>query len=671
MIDEEIDKEEESKEEREKKIFSNLRYDYKKAKDAKSTIDQLINEWNDLYYGKKDSDRPEDSKLIIREIAKQIEWMKPNITEPFTSTSNPIRINCAINSGRARVMEKWSNHQFTQDFDRQTFMEQLTDVLLREGTVWVKTGWEYTENIVEQAFPSMSMEELLVKTEELGEPDELNQNEDGTFSVEWKKTKMLTNRPTGDICRNEHVFPDPSARTDKECRFVIQKSYYTISELKKKNWCSEKQLNKLQSSMGQEREDTALGSVRDADARNYGYDTGYQPKDKARRKIAVLEYWGEYDVNGDGIAEQIVARWAERETIDFGIEENPMPSKSIPFYSEVFSSRPFSLWGNSLAYFLGDSQRVKTGIVRGIMNNMANANNGQKFVTRGALDYVNFKRLRNGDRHIIVNKPDSIVDGSYNQLPQSVFQTLELFTRETQELSGVSSGGPALSQGNTSEDNTQQLTMSQQRMASIVRGIENLLGKIVYEWLLMAKVFLDNSQIEQMFTGDEIVDYMSFESASHSHIKMKIGTDVTRNVRIQQINMLMQQSKVLGESLPPEQISNLVAEMYELYDMYEEARALREYKPEPSQEQLQMQQMELQAKQLELQKMQLENAKLQAEIGQITTQGQLNQADAQATVMYKQAQTAEKYAKAEKQSIDTALKPAEVINQMKQNKGNS
>jgi len=650
----------------EAKAFKDLKHDYKRARDAKSTIDTLINEWNDLYYGKKGDGNKVSSQLIIREIAKQIEWMKPNITEPFTSTSNPIRISHPTKSSIGRVIEKYANFSFTQDFDRETFMEQLTDVLLREGTVWIRTRWDYEENVNKQEFDNLTMEELIAKTAELGETDDIVENEDGTFKATWEDTEIVSNRPTAEVCRNEHIFPDPSARTHKECRFVIQKNYYTISDLRQKGWCTEEHIKKLVSKMD---EDTNLGAVRDSDAVNYGYDSGYQPNDTTRKKIAVLEYWGVYDLNGDGIAEPIVARWAERDGVDFGIEDNPMPSKNIPFFSEVFSSRPFSLWGNALAYFLGDSQRVKTGIVRGIMNNMANANNGQKFIERGALDYVNFKRLRNGEKHIIINKPESIHDGGYNQLPQSVFSTLELFTRETQELSGVSSGGPALSTSNSSEDNAQQLTMSQQRMASIVRGIENLLSKIIYEWLTMAKVFLDNSQIEQLFSEEEAVNYMAFEEAGKTHIKMKVGTDVTRNVRIQQINMLMQQSKVLGETLPPDQISNLVAEMYELYDMYEEATKLREFKPEPTQEQIQMQQMELQAKQLELQKMKLENAKIQAEIQQLQTQGQLNQADAQATVMYKQAQTAEKYAKAESHSVDTALKPAEVINQMKQTKG--
>jgi len=90
--------EEESQEERESEIFDNLRYDYKKAKEAKTIIDNLITEWSDLYDGKKlGNENPQKSQIVMKEVAKQIEWQKPALMEPFTSTSNPIRIKTGKN----------------------------------------------------------------------------------------------------------------------------------------------------------------------------------------------------------------------------------------------------------------------------------------------------------------------------------------------------------------------------------------------------------------------------------------------------------------------------------------------------------------------------------------------------------------------------------------------
>ena len=657
--------EEESQEDREAEAFDNMRYDYKMAKDSKSTIDKLIIEWNDLYYGKAlGNENVQKSQVVMKEIAKQIEWQKPAITEPFTSTSNPVRIKTGKDARRMSIMQKYLNGQFAGEFDREEFMNTLSDVLLREGTVWIRTGWKYREDKTSDIKSNATMEELL---EEKREPDDIKQNKDGTFKVKYDKTEVVKNVPTLEVCRNEHIFPDPSARTMEECRFIIYKRYVTISELREAGIYDEEKIEKLENKINAEsREDTGLGAVRDQDSRDYGYNSVYQPKDSARRKIAILEYWGYYDLNGDGIAEPIIATWADREKVDLFIGENPYPSKNIPFFRGVYSARPFSLWGNALAYFIGDNQKIKSGFMRGILDNMSLANNGQKFVTRGALDYVNFKRLRNGEKHIVVNKPDSIIDGTYNNIPSSVFQTMEMMNNETRELTG-NTGGNTQAQKDFSEDSAQVLTMSQQRIAGTVRNVANIISKALNEWLSMAEVFLTNEQIEGMFSEQEAKDLMAFEESKYAQISVKVGTEVLRSMRVQQLNMLMQQSKTLADQAPPSTITELTAEMFELFDMYEKAEEIRNYKPEPNQ-------MAIKAQQLELENKQLENEKLKAEIEKIRAKAQLEIAqsqregiDAQSTAQYKQAQTAEKYARAQAHQVNSSLAPVEVMNNARKN----
>jgi len=643
--------EEEEDKDKEKTAFDNLRHDYKRAKETKTIIDKLIVEWNDLYYGKKmGNENPQKSSIVMKEIAKQIEWQKPAIMEPFTSTSNPIRIKTSRNENRSRIMQKYLNGQFAGEFDREDFMDKLSDVLLREGTVWVRTGWDYSEIKNTEVIPNATMDSLLLDKRE---PSDIKQNKDGTYRVKYDSTEMVRNMPTLEICRNEHIFPDPSARTMEECRFIIYKKYMTISELREDGIYDESKIDRLESKIrSSEREDTGLGSVRDSDDRDYGYDSTYQPKDIARKKVAILEYWGLYDLDGDGIAEPIVATWADKEECDLHIGENPYPSKKIPFERGVYSARPFSLWGNALAYFIGDNQKVKSGIMRGILDNMSLANNGQKFVQRGALDYVNFKRLRNGEKHIVVNKPDAIADGSYNNLPPSLFTVMEMINQETKDLTG-NTGYNAYSRSDNSEDNPTQLTMSQQRIAGTVRNVANVIGKSLKEWLSMAEVFLTNEQIEGMFTQQDAVDYFAFEDSKFVQTTVKVGTEATRSMRIQQLNMLMQQSKVLGERTPEDTISALTAEMFELFDMYEKAEEIRNYKPQPNPMAIKMQELEIKNKELE-------NMKLQVEIEKLRSESQLNITDAQATVIYKQAQADNKNADTQRTLVETALIPAEM-----------
>ena len=649
--------------------FKAFKHDFQMAKKAKTRIDDLISEWNDLYYGKTKSTSTKiklKSKVVMKEIAKQIEWQKPNITEPFLSTSNPIRIT--RNSTNSNTIENYLNTHFTSSFNRTDFMEQLVDVLLREGTVWVRDGWISKKKNTTEFF-NLTMEEVLARPDE---PTSIKQIENGLFEVEYANTSLDRNEPTSRICRNEFAFPDPGAKTVDELRFFAEERLMTISELRASGFYPEDKINLLVSKIKENDSDySSLKNQRDDDGEDYGQDRNYQPEDDPRKKVSIIEYWGFYDLNGDGIAEPILATWAKNEDVNLSIEDNPLPKQNIPYNNVVYSARPFSLWGNALAYFIGDNQKIKTGILRGIMDNMSLANNGQKFVRRGSLDYVNFKRMRNGERHIVVNKDldGAIKDGSYNNLPNSIFQTLSMITTENEQLSGVSAGGPSLSNDNLAKDDTanMQMTMSQQRMAALVRNVSNLLGKMMHNWITMAEVFLSNEQIERLFSESEQIDYYAFKNANQTHISFKVGTDVNRIMKMQQLNMLLQQSKQLQENIPPEHLNYLVAEMYELFDMYDKAREIREYKPQPNPMQQKAMQLDLEAKHLANKKLQAEIQSTLAKMQADGIRSQKDLIDAQAGAMYKEAQAAEKYAKTEEHKVNSALKPAEfVVNQQQQ-----
>lgn len=632
----------------EKLLFQNFRTDFKSTKKSKTEIDKLITEWNNIYEGKVSKNIPANrSKLVMKETAKQIEWQKPNITEPFVSTQNPIRIT-GPQQNRARIMQKYGNMQFTGDFDRDTFMDQLTDVLLREGTVWTKSSWLREEQQSTEKYSGIDMQRIM----QIGkEPTKITQVGPEIFDVEFAKSITKINRPNTEILRNGNVFPDPSARTKEEMDFIMVRRYETVDSLRSTGLYDDSILDKLQG-MSEQNIDSSLENQRNTDDKEYGYDPEYRKANS--KKIAIIEYWGLADLNNDKRPVQVMAEWAEKEECNLRLEANFMPDNEIPFHVSVYSSRPFSIWGNALAFFIGDSQQIKSGLMRGVMDNLSNANNGQTFAMRGSMDYVNFKRWRNGERHIIVNKHpnEALHEGNFNNLPTSVFNVIQMVDNEIEKLSGVQAGGPALSNTDTAKDDSDnQLTMAQQRMASTVRNVSNLISKIIKKWIVMAEHWLDDEQIEMMFTESEKMDINAFRDSGKTLVKLKVGTEVTRNMQIQQLNMLLQQSKVLESSMPEGELNSLVADMYELFDRYEDAEALRTYEPPPPSEQ------ELLIQNLGTEKLSLENAKIQAEINELNSRAQDNMANATATVQYKQAQTEEKYAKAQNHKVDASLKP--------------
>ena len=122
--------------------------------------------------------------------------------------------------------------------------------------------------------------------------------------------------------------------------------------------------------------------------------------------------------------------------------------------------------------------------------------------------------------------------------------------------------------------------------------------------------------------------------------------------------------------MPPGHINALVAQMYDLFDMKDKANELRNYKPEPSEQEKIAQQMQIQKAQLELQKLQSEIQKIQSETMANSVGAQAKASDAQANAGYKASQSAEKNSKTESNQVDSALKPGEAMMSIREKQQN-
>ena len=649
--------------ERKQRIFKDLLEDWENAKNSKVTVDKEIAGWNDLYNGiSKDNT---GKKLLMKEVAKMIEAQKPNITEPFLSTTSPIKIPLAGNIATSSEIENYVNGVFMSDIDREEFINNIVDLLLREGTVWTRTGW-VREEMTKEVSSIVTMQELLSMDIE---PKSIKETDDPMlFKITNDELVTVKNHPNSRVCRNENIYPDPTARQEREMNFLIEKRYVTYYDLVAMNIYDAATLRqlkiKIETGSSGYREAGTLESQRDSDNANMGSDHDMSSDNLNRKKIALMEYWGYYDLEGKGKRTSIVASWIHEYEFLLEIEETPMPSKKIPYQRAVYSPRPFGLWGNALAFYLGENQNVKNGIVRGILDNTALANNGQKFIRRGALDFVNFKRLQNKERYVIVNKPDGIEDGKHNQIPGSIFNLLEMVNMESSQMVGVD--GNTISKSDIAKDNDTRLSTAQQKMVSVVRTVSSLLGKNTKEWLSMSEVFLDDEQIIALFSNDDnpendLYDINAFRDSHKTRVAVTVGTDVSRQQELQQLNMLMQQAKVLGEQLPQGHIHALVAKMYDLFDMKEKANELRNYRPEPTEQEKIVQQMQMQEAQLNLMRIQKEIQKIDSEIIANGAKAQAAMSDSQSNAMYKNAQANEKMAKTESHQVDSALKPGEAM----------
>jgi len=377
--------------------------------DAKRKI--WVNATEGLPYGNEVEGK---SAIVSKDIKKQLEWQHSKIIDPFVSSNDIVKCFPITyeDTPAAKQNELLLNTQFCRKFDRFNFMSKATKVLEREGTVVIQTGWDYEDEEVE-----VDAEVVL-------------RNEYGEEYIGTKKAKhtiVHKNQPTAKVCRNEDIFIDPTCQDNIDaCQFVIYRYESDISTLKKDG--RYKNLDRVNKSLGSNFNDPSY----------YPQDpTRFQFEDEARKKLVVYEYWGNYDVDEDGVTEPVVCVWVGDTIIR--LEGNPYPDGKPPFIIVPFNAIPFQMYGEANAELIGDNQKIKTAVIRGVIDNMAQSNNGQIGVRKGALDPINRKKWLQGKNFEFNGGPADFWQGGYNVIPNSAFDLIGLMNNEMESLTGVKS----------------------------------------------------------------------------------------------------------------------------------------------------------------------------------------------------------------------------------------
>jgi hypothetical protein len=579
-------------------LLSALKADLKAAEILKREQDTVIHKWRAEYNGEPyGNEEKGKSAIVSRDIKKQSEWQHATIVDPFVSTSDVIKCTPITfeDADAARQNELLLNTQFCRKFDRYNFMSKAVKVLDQEGTLVIQTGWDYEDEEV------TTMSEMVVMDPETGIEVVVEQ--------EVTETIVKKNQPTAKVCRNHDIYIDPTCQDNLDnAQFVIYRYETDMSTLKKDG--RYKNLDKVSTSFSDDYDYTNTPSDH----------TFFKFNDEPRKKLVVYEYWGNYDVNEDGIAEPIVCAWI-KDTI-IRLQSNPYPDGKPPFIVVPFNSIPFKIHGEANAELIGDNQKVKTAIIRGIIDNMAQSNNGQVAVRKGALDPINRKKFVAGQNFEFNGTPNDFWQGSYNAIPGSAFDMIGLMNNEIESITGTKSfsgGINAGSLGATATGARGALDATATRRMNIVRNIaENLVKPLMRKWMAYNSEFLEDEEIIRV-TNEEFVPVRRDDLEGRIDIDISISTAEDNAAKSQELSFLLQ---TLGPNEDPAIRRQLMADIMELMRMPEQAKRIRDYQPPPNPVQEQL-------KQLEMQRLMLENKKLEADISDKLARANENTIDAE------------------------------------------
>lgn len=596
-----------------KELLTALKKDLQAAstfrEDEDIKIAKRVAEYQGKPYGNEQKGK---SAIVSLDIKRQSEWAHAALVDPFVGTTDVIKCTPVTWEDReaARQNELLLNTQFCRQFDRYNFMTTAIKVLDMEATCVVQTGWEYDDEKIEV-------------DREVVEVDPYT----GEVYITIKKveeTKVLTNRPTAIVRRNEDVYVDPTCMGDHDkMQFVIVRYETDLSTLRQDG--RYKNLDKIQ-----------VGSE-DANSHD-DYETKYSKissftfEDNPRKKMVMYEYWGNYDINDDGIAEPIVCAWVGSTVIR--LELNPYPDKKPPFIIVPFNKIPFEIYGESNADLISDNQKIKTAITRGIIDNMNQSNNGMIGIKKGALDPGNREKFMKGKPFEFNGSPNDFWQGSFNNIPGSAFDMLALMNNDIESITGIKSfsgGITGNSLGGTATGARGALDATATRRLNIVRNIaENLVKPLMRKWMAYNSEFLEESEVVRI-TNEEFVEVRRDDLAGKIDIDITVSTQEDNAARAQELGFLLQ---TLGSSLPFDMTRMIMAEIAKLSKLPTLEKQILEFKQEPDPVQQKMQE-------LQVAKLEAEIQRLKADAMNKIASSQENEADREekmAQAMLKRAQ---------------------------------
>ena len=591
-----------------KPTLKELKDDYQLAKNSHSVVVSQIDKFLDnLHIRGSAKIKPRDknrSSVQPKLIRKQAEWRYAPLSEPFLSAENIYKVFPTTweDADSAEENQLVLNHQFNNQIDKVRFIDNYVRNCVNEGTVIVRTGWEYKEQKVTRTIPIyeyvpcpedrmqqlMDAAQVVLSDPSQKEllPDDVQKSIDATIENQqpiWAfqtgttkidDVEVLVNQPELTICDYQDVLPDPLCKGDiTKANFVIYRFETSVAELAKSGLY--KNLEQLTS--------TERNTLAQADEafQNASY-LSQNFTDTNRQKFTAYEYWGYWDIDGDGILKPIVATWVNNTCIR--MEENPYPDQRIPFVFVPYLPVKNSLFGEPDGALLEDNQAIIGAVTRGMIDLMARSANGQKGIRKDALDIVNKKKFLNGDDYEIngnVGDPSTMVyTHQFAEIPQSAPFMIDYQNNEAEGLTGVkafSGGLSGESLGDVAAGVRSVLDAASKREMGILRRLSAGLIEIGKRILAMNAEFLSEEEVIRI-TNTQFKNVRRDSLKGRYDIKLEISTAETDNAKAQELAFMLQ---TMGNTLPAPVTTILLSEIAKLRKMPHVAHAITNWQPEP------------------------------------------------------------------------------------------
>lgn len=584
--------------------LADLLADFRGAKETHDAQVTRVNTWLENMAGTGNAVpkvREGNSKIVPKLIRKQAEWRYSSLSEPFLSGPDLFEVRPRTWEDREAAIQNalLLNYQMDVEIGRVEFIDEYVRTAVDEGTVFVKVGWDFQAEEVEEQVPEIELIPAPEMAEQYAQLDMLleeNPNEYytnvplefqtahehwqqegvayfpkviGTTTVLAQKT--VVNRPTLEICDYRNVIVDPTCKGNlKDAKFVIHSFEASMSDLQKDGKYTNLELVNVSNN-------TILGEPDHAaeNSTNFNFD------DKARQKLVVYEYWGFWDIDGSGRLRPIVCAWIGDTVVRLGL--NPHPHKSIPFVKVQYLPVRKRIHGEPDGHLLEDNQKILGAVTRGMIDIMGKSANGQTGIRKDALDPVNRRRYDKGLDYEF--NPSVVPEAAfymhkYPEIPASAQFMLQMQNLEAESLTGVKAFTQGISSealGNVATGIRGALDAASKRELNIVRRLAAGIIEIGRMIMAMNAVFLKPEEVIRV-TNEKFVTIRRDELAGKFDLVINVTTAEQDNAKAQELAFMLQ---TYGPNAPTQLAQMIMADIARLRKMPDLAEKIENFQPQP------------------------------------------------------------------------------------------
>ena len=319
------------------------------------------------------------SQAVSTDVQDVIEGLMPSLMEIFTGGDEVARFEpVGPEDEEAAAQETdYVNHVFYQENDGFVVLyETIKDALLSKTGV-IKRWAEEVEETKKEHYRGLTLEgRAFVLAQDGIAVLEEEQRPDGLFDVEATVTRKVTRIKVAAVPPEEFLV-SRDARRGQPIRFACHKTKKTQSDLIEMGLPRAK-VEKLETYTGSQNEETqARDTTLEESEQNDAAEVN-----RAMRPIEVYECYLRVDRDGDGIAELVKVMTSRDGSIILSEED----CDEIPFSIGSPIMQPHRIIGRSMADLILDIQLIKTAVLRQLLDNMYNANNGVTEVPEEAMN---------------------------------------------------------------------------------------------------------------------------------------------------------------------------------------------------------------------------------------------------------------------------------------------